>query len=321
MTNRIAIGVIIINYNSASYLQRCLAALEKQSRPADEIIVYDNNSTIPLQEPVYSGKLDFKLIRATENSGFAGGNNAAIRELSAHINWIALLNPDAYADENWLLEMEKAIHDHPDYAFFGSKLLCADEPSLLDGTGDAYHISGRAWRINHAKPDADVLDKAQEIFSPCAAAALYRRDIFNAVQGFDERYFCYYEDTDLSFRLRLLGYRCFYIPTALVHHTGSATTQRYSEFCTYHGHRNLVWTYVKNMPFMLFLLFLPYHLLLNFFSLLRLSFRGQTKAIFRSKKDALKGLKSILADRRIIQKNRLVSSFNIFKALKKGMPW
>ena len=96
-----------------------------------------------------------------------------------------------------------------------------------------------------------------EIFAPCAAAALYRRAAFLEAGGFDEHFFCYMEDVDLGFRLRLLGYRCGYAPAAIVHHVGSGTTGARSPFTVYHGHRNLVWTYVKNMPTPWFWLYLP----------------------------------------------------------------
>ncbi len=99
----------------------------------------------------------------------------------------------------------------------------------------------------------------REVFSACAAAALYRRDVFEALGGLDEDFFCYMEDVDLGFRLRLAGWGCTYVPTAVVHHVGSATSGRRSHFTTYHGHRNLVWVFFKNMPGALLWLYLPQH--------------------------------------------------------------
>lgn len=78
-----------------------------------------------------------------------------------------------------------------------------------------------------------------------------------AAGGFDEDFFCYTEDVDLGFRLRLYGHRCLYVPAPVVEHVGSGITGTRSEFQLYHGHRNLVWTYVKNMPGRLFWLYLP----------------------------------------------------------------
>ncbi len=317
----INIGVIIINYNSSIYLEKALRALTEQSYKPYQVIVLDNNSTESLPECIYSISLPVKIIISPINLGFAAGNNKAIEALCPEINWVALLNPDAYPHKDWLLEMVKAIQQNPEYTFMGSKLICAGEPALLDGTGDIYHISGKAWRMNHRKPLNKAPGELHELFSPCAAAALYYRDAFNSVQGFDEHFFCYYEDLDLAFRLWLSGYKGCYVPNAIAEHTGSATTTRHSDFYTYHGHRNLVWTYFKNMPTSLLIISLPLHILLNIATMLLFIKRGQGSVILKSKRDALKGLPRILKQRKHIQKNRTLSSFKLLKLIKKGLPW
>jgi GT2 family glycosyltransferase len=118
----------------------------------------------------------------------------------------------------------------------------------LDGAGDEYHVSGLAWRrfYNHLANGYGL--KPEEVFGACAAAAMYRREDFLKIGGFDEDYFSYFEDVDLSFRLRLAGGRCLYVPDAIVHHVGSASTGKLSDFVVYYGHRNLVWTFFKDMP-------------------------------------------------------------------------
>jgi GT2 family glycosyltransferase len=103
--------------------------------------------------------------------------------------------------------------------------------------------------MRHGTPASALKGSECEIFSPCAAAALYRRSALLEVGGFDEDFFCYVEDVDLGFRLRLAGYRCLYVPLSVAHHIGSGTTGgKNSDFSVYHGHRNLVWAFVKNMP-------------------------------------------------------------------------
>ena len=131
---------------------------------------------------------------------------------------------------------------------------------LLDGTGDAYHMSGLVWRMGHGMPVSSDTGKDYEVFSPCAAVAFYRRSAMQKIGGFDEEYFCYVEDVDLGFRLRLAGFRCLYVPKSVAHHVGSgATGGQHSDFAAYHGHRNLVWTFVKDMPGILFWALLPLH--------------------------------------------------------------
>ena len=96
-----------------------------------------------------------------------------------------------------------------------------------------------------------------EVFAACAAAALYRRDAFEALGGFEERFFCYYEDVDLGFRLRLAGGRCVLEPRAIVRHVGSASSGQVSGFAEYHGTRNRLWTFLRDMPTALMPIALP----------------------------------------------------------------
>jgi GT2 family glycosyltransferase len=138
------------------------------------------------------------------------------------------------------------------------------------------------------------------------------------VGGFDEDFFCYVEDVDLGFRLRLAGYKSIYVPEAIVYHVGSASTGgRHSDFSIYHGHRNLVWTFIKNMPGILLWVLLPLHLLLNIVSILYFSFIGKGKVILTAKLDAVKGIPSMWRKRHHIQEIRQVSASDIWHVLDK----
>ena len=149
---------------------------------------------------------------------------------------------------------------------------------------------------------------------------MYRRNVLSSLGGFDEDYFCYVEDVDLGFRLRLSGFKAYYVPEAVVRHAGSATSGgRHSDFAVYHGHRNLVWTYVKNMPGFLFWLLLPLHLLLNFVTIGLFAARGQLRVILRSKRDALKGLPKVWRKRKKLQAQRVADIGAIWKVLDKRL--
>lgn len=130
-----------------------------------------------------------RLIALDENSGFARGNNLAIEAASKASEWVALINPDAFADPRWLEELLAGAKCNREFDAFGSKLFNAADSNLLDGIGDAYHISGRLWRTAHKFPVSALSECACEIFSPCAAAALYRRSALLEVGGFDEDFF------------------------------------------------------------------------------------------------------------------------------------
>ncbi|MBV5327753.1 MAG: glycosyltransferase family 2 protein [Chlorobium sp.] len=313
------VTVVIVNWNGEQFLERCLAALMAQTVKPQEIILVDNASS--------DGSVDIvrrfpsvRIFAQDSNTGFACGNNLAIKAVSAHSKWIALLNPDAFPESRWLEECLSSAQRHPQFNVFGSKLVTAIDPMVLDGTGDAYHLSGLVWRAGHGLSVSVAMENECEVFTPCAAAALYRRSVLAEAGGFDEDFFCYVEDVDLGFRLRLAGHRCLYVPKSVVHHVGSGTTGgQHSDFAVYHGHRNLVWTFVKNMPGLLFWLLLPLHLVLNLVSIVRFMFRGQGRVIWRAKRDAFLGLPKMWRKRQQIQKNRIASISDIWQVLDKRL--
>ncbi|RZI97801.1 MAG: glycosyltransferase family 2 protein, partial [Rubrivivax sp.] len=168
----------------------------------------------------------------------------------------------------------------------------------------------------HGQPLSARAQMPGEIFAPCAAAALYRTEVLRELGGFDESYFCYMEDLDLGFRVRLRGHTIRYVPDAVVHHVGSVSSGgRLSDFAVYHGHRNAVWTFVKNMPGALFWLALPLHLAANLAMVLRFVRLGQGRVILRAKRDALRGLRRVWSERRAVQGAREASVTQIWRVL------
>lgn len=310
-----SVSVVIVNWNSGELLARCLACLARQTVTPVEIFVVDNASSDQSLQNIKNFDR-VTICPMPDNLGFAKGNNQAIRQCRG--DFVALLNPDAFAEPDWLEQLLRDAIKHPDVAVFGSRQLCFDDRSVLDGTGDIYHVSGLIMRGRFGKRQVSDDLLAGEIFCPCAAAALYRRDVLQQAGGFDEDFFCYAEDVDLGFRLRLAGHRARYVPGAVVCHVGSATTGgRRSDFSVYHGHRNLVWTFVKNMPGGLFWLLLPLHLALNLATILRFAVTGKAGVIFRSKRDAVLGLPQVWRKRRLIQRDRVAPVAAIWRALDK----
>jgi GT2 family glycosyltransferase len=310
------ITVIIVNWNGGELLAECLRRLKAQTIQPARVLVVDNASSDGSMTG--AGKLtdNATVLRMNANLGFAAGNNRALAECDTE--YVALLNPDAFPDPDWLERLLAAARLNADVAAFGSRQLCYDNPQYLDGIGDNYHITGLAWRERYGirQQGRDLVPR--EIFSPCAAAALYRRQAVVDAGGFDEDFFCYMEDVDLGFRLRLAGHKAMYVPYAVVHHVGSASTGgQWSNFTVYHGFRNPVWVFIKNMPGILFWLLLPLHIALNMASILLFSMRGQRRVILKAKKDAVLGISNMWRKRRDIQKNRVASIGEIWKALDK----
>lgn len=307
-------SVVIVNWNGLEYLPRCLDCLHDQKRPADEIIVVDNGSSDGSVSYIKSAHPEVRLIELKKNTGFAAANNLAAGEATGE--WLVLLNPDAFAEPDWLAAYEQAIEAHPEIASFTGLLLQDGAKEIVDGAGDVYHVSGLAWRRDHGRPRSPIHQQEQRVFSACGGSAVYRKDLYLSLGGLDEDFFCYMEDIDLGFRLQLIGCGCRYVPNAIAYHMGSASTGTRSDFSVYHGHRNLVWTYLKNMPGGFFWLFLPLHLAVNLAALLIYTFRGQAKVIFRAKRDALRGIPRALSQRKLIQRSRRVPLKTLGKALR-----
>jgi len=312
MPGGIVFSVIVVNYNSGDRLRRCLDCLAEQTFRAFEVIVIDNSSTDGSPAIARDHRLAPKVIDAGSNLGFAAANNRA-----AHIaagEWLAFLNPDAYARPDWLQRLVEATARHPYADAFGSMQLNAADPSRLDGAGDCFHLFGVAYRGAYGHPAASAPAEG-ECFAPCAAAALYRASAFRALGGFDERFFCYNEDVDLGYRLRLAGGRAVQVPTAVVLHEGSGVTGRHSDFTIYHGHRNRLWTHYKNTPLPLLVVGLPGHLLLNVYLLLRFCFAGGASAYARAMRDAVSGVSAFREDRRRLLAGRRASLRDIARVM------
>ncbi len=312
------VAVLIVNWNGGPNLKTCLESLGRQSRQPDRIVVVDNASSDDSLKQADTWLQHATLIRLTTNTGFARANNIAIREAGT-VDFLALLNPDAFPDPGWLDALLERAQREPAIASFASQLLLASDPSCLDGAGDEYHGSGRAWRRGHGSPAADWPAQESEVFAPCAAAALYRREAVASAGGFDERYFCYFEDVDLGFRLRLMGHRCLYVPSAIVRHVSSAVGGYRSNFAVYHGERNMVWTFVKDMPTPLFWWYLPQHLVLNLVALAYYPFRRQGLVVIKAKFDAICELRQVLRDRRVVQRERRVDAPTLRHAFTPGV--
>lgn len=313
------IPVVIVNWNGASCLGQCLDALVLQSYPYLRVLVVDNASTDGSVDLVTSrNDPRITLLRLEKNVGFSAANNLGVAQFPG-ATWVALLNPDAFPQSTWLAELVAAANTYPQCAGFGSHLVDARNPSLSDGTGDEYHFTGQPYRRDHGIPCLNSQLMPGVIFAPCAAAALYRCSIWDAVGGMDEDFFCYVEDVDLAFRMRLLGFDFRYAPAAICHHIGSALTGRKSSFSVYYGQRNLVWVFVKNMPSLLFWLLLPAHIGLNLLAIARYALRGQLGVVLRAKWDACREIAYIWDKRKKVQMQTRVSTKSIWKALNKQL--
>ncbi len=313
------ISIIMLAWNSKLHLPQCLSSLSKQTIQDFEVILVDNGSTDNSLDNMKSQWPDLQLIVESlhDNLGFAAANN--IGAGLARGKWIALLNLDAYPGPDSLEQLMRATEQNSECHSFSSRQIQYHAPHLLDGVGDVYHISGLAWRNGYNLPAEKYGLERKEIFSSCGAAALYLREEFLNAGGFDEDYFSYFEDVDLGFRLRLGGAKCLYVPEAVVHHVGSASTGKRSDFSVYYGYRNMIWTFVKDMPSPYFWIFLPLHIITLLFFFVYLTARGQGSAISRAILDALRGMPKMIAKRKRIQKDIKIKPQDLLKVMSTGL--
>ncbi len=302
------ISIIIVNYNSGGRLQKCLTALAAQTFRDFEIIIVDNDSADGSLGVSPPDGVDTRILKLDDNIGFAGANNRGVEQ--ARGAWVAFLNPDAYAAPGWLEAFIDGRARYCDVDAFGSLQLIASDPARIDGAGDAYFAAGISYR-SHFNHSVQAAPPEGECFAPCAAAAFYRKEVFEQLGGFEETFFCYAEDVDLAFRLRLKGGRVIQLRNAVVHHEGSGITSQVSGFAVYHGHRNRLWTYFRNMPPSLLIITLPAQVIMSLLLIPVFFFKGCGGAYVRGVWDGVAALPKVLKGRTDIQRTRKVSTSDL----------
>ena len=308
------VSLIIVNWNGKKYLAECLDALRNQETRPHSIILVDNASSDRSVEIVQAGYPDIEIIRLDENLGFAAGNNIALKRVSTE--FVALLNNDAVPDSLWLTKLLDAFKKHPEAGFAASKMLFYHTREWIDRTGDVYTRAGTALMRGRGEP-SDAYNEREYVFGACAGAALYRTEMLRNIGLFDESFFLLYEDVDLSFRAQLRGYKCIYVPEAVVYHVGSGSIGEDTPTSVYYSHRNLEWVYVKNMPAGLIKRTILPHLIYDLAAFFFFVAKGRGGNYSRAKWDALKGMRTALQKRRETQKCKRVSDFYIWNLLEK----
>lgn len=221
------ISVIVVNLNRAELLRACLQSLNSQRGvQAVEIILVDNGSTDGSQAMVQReftgpGFWPISLIQNRENLGFCAGNNRGIE--AARGRWIALLNNDAEAHENWLFELRQALDQTPGTGMAASKILVWENPSKIDKVGHLIYWDGQNRGRGSGEIDKGQYDRMDEVAWPDGCAAMYRREMLDEIGGFDEDFFAYADDAELGLRARIAGWNCVYTPAAVVRHHRGAT--------------------------------------------------------------------------------------------------
>lgn len=255
------ISIVIPNYNGLEHLKTCFTSLKKQTLQDYTVILADNGSSDPSAEYTKEQFPEAAIIKIGYNSGFAKAVNEGIKYSlnNTPSEFILLLNNDIELADNFLETAVKALESHKDASILAVKMLNYYNRNIIDDCGDFIKAGGGSpIARGHGETDTGQYDKAEYIFGACAGAAVYRKEVFGAIGFFDESFFAYYEDIDLSFRAQLAGFKCFYEPNAVCYHkrggTSSVATHGFqTEMCE----RNLVLMRFKNYPLSVYLLYQP----------------------------------------------------------------
>jgi GT2 family glycosyltransferase len=244
---RVTVSVIILNWNGKELLRDCLSSLKQQSYREFEVIVVDNGSTDGSADLIRSEYSDFvELVCSKINLGFGRGNNIGVKHSSG--KYVLLLNNDCVVDKLWIAELVRVAESERRVGMCGSKILSCHDRHVIDNTGHLIYRDGLNRGRGRLEVDAGQYDMKRDIFFPSACAALYRREAFDEIGGFDEDFFAYGDDTELGIRVRLAGWKCQFVPTAIAYHKYSGSTSAYSPLKAFLVERNRMWVALKCFP-------------------------------------------------------------------------
>ena len=314
------VSVLLVTWNSAQYVERCLASLARQDYPTLELVVVDNASTDGTPELLLSGSSQCRILLNDANLGFAAAQNQAIR--TAHGEWLLTLNPDVELAPDFISRLMRAAERCPDVG-----VLCGKLPRMqpdgtrtrtLDSTGIYFTRNLRHLDRGSDEEDRGQYDQPEYVFGATAAAALYRRAMTDDVsvngEFFDEWFFSYREDADVAWRAQLMGWRCLYVPDAVGYHVRQVTPEtvrRASPAVQYHSVKNRFAQRIKNIsPGLYVRLFVPIALrdllILGYALLLDQTLLRALAALWRNRKQ-------LWRKRRAIQKRRRVTDRELLK--------
>ncbi|HLA69653.1 MAG TPA: glycosyltransferase family 2 protein [Bacteroidota bacterium] len=298
-------AVIIVNLNGMDHIETCLGSLFRQTYSDCEVILVDNGST--------DGSLDFvrrnfpkvKVLRLEKNTGFAFATNRGIVQTSSP--YIALLNNDIELEAKWLQNMVDVLKNHPQAGATACKMLNFFDRGIIDAAGDVLTRAITAEARGHGEQDFGQYDMADYVFGPCAGAAVYRREVFDQIGFFDERFFAFYEDIDLDFRMQSGGWKVMYVPSAVCFHKRGATVRTMQRMAVKLHVRNSILFVLKNVPSRTIVRRLPSILTSRLRAWFAYSRKGHTAAVLQGMMEAVMRVPEMLSERKAIQAQRKVT--------------
>ena len=307
------VSFIIANWNGEKTIAECLDSVYAQTYKNYEVILLDNHSSDQSLELIKEKYSVDKLIELDRNYGFAEANNKGLEAATGE--YLALINNDTVLEKHWL---EKAVSvfrnsPHKNLGSVATKIIHYHQRNLIDSAGVEFYGLGACWDYKNLIQDDVRVNRRKQVFGACATAALYKKSVIEEIGFFDPEFFIYFEDTDLSFRLRLFGYDCIYEPEAVSYHYGARRRIRKNKLFIEKGRRNIEFLFIKNMQGRLFFRYLLSHFLYEgslFFFYLSI---GRGLSFIKAKIGVLNHLDCLLKKRKKLKQN--LKKSNRFHAL------
>ncbi len=299
------VSVLIVSYNNASTIGACLLSLQQQTFADFDVVLVDNRSLDATRQVIESLRLSLSFPFSThyyaENLGFAEGNNAALQKAASDL--VALLNPDATADPDWLGQLVATMESDGLTGICASKIV-VDGTAVIDSAGDGYSRSLRGYKRGEGQHET-AFAQPGVVFGACACAALYRRSMIDEIGFFDPRLFLIHEDTDLNLRAQLMGWKVRYVPSATVRHRVRTSIGPMSDTAVYYSLRNAEIVRLKNVPFSVFLRCLPAVAVQLVAEFLYFGLKHRKSIVYlRAKWDAFRMMPAVLKERSRLMRGR-----------------
>ena len=310
-------SVIIPNWNGSKFLSPCLEALKRQSDQDFEVIVVDSHSTDDSLQTLEKDFPEVRVVQLDKNYGFAPAINRGVEQ--ARGEYLVFLNNDTEAEPNWLQELARAMKDNPKVGVADSKIILFSDRSKLDSVGIEYSRWGFSTPRGRGQEESQFTQDT-EVFACCGGSSILRRELIEQIGAYDESFFAYLEDVDLSYRIRLAGYICETIPTSRIYHHLGQTSGGLTPFTRYHSIKNLWLVYLKNSPREVLWRTLPRFLLLQGLLLLSALRHGQILPPFKAYGYLLAHLGAVLRARRNIQRGMTADWRGVYKAMGRELP-
>lgn len=304
------VSIVIVNWNDAKWLRDCLESLVATGYPNLEIILVDNGSTDDSVALIRREFSDVQVLENKENLGFARANNQGI--LASRGEYVVLLNADTKVGKGWVQEQVKVMEADPKIGMCGGKMLLMREPGKINSAGMVLLRNGLTRHIGDGEIDRGQYNQQREVFGVAGACAFCRREMLDQIGLLDEDFFAYSEDLDLCWRAWLRGWKCVYVPTAIVYHYRNVTIDQNQELYwhfRYLNQRNRIWVLLKNAGWGTLLRMAPsllaYDVVMTGKGLKAWITSRRPPVELQARWEAVKSLRKMVGRRRVIQRTRV----------------